>query len=83
MLLAAVRAVPDRHASAMVIGHNPGMQELAAALAGEGPRGAVKRLAGKFPTGALAVIIFDAARWAEVAPGAGRLDRFVRPRDLR
>ena len=36
----------------------------------------------KFPTCALAVIDFDVARWADMAPGCGELDAFVRPKDF-
>lgn len=82
-LLATARAAPDRHESVLLIGHNPGMQEFATSLSGAGKPKALRRVADKFPTGGLAVISFEAARWADVAPGRGRLERFVRPRDLR
>ena len=36
----------------------------------------------KYPTASLAVIELPVARWAEVVAGCGRLERFVRPRDL-
>ena len=81
-LLDLAREIPDRHASAMMIGHNPGCHLLAAALAGEGPADLLDRLAAAYPTGALAGIDFDAASWTDVRPGAGRLDCFVRPRAL-
>jgi phosphohistidine phosphatase len=81
-ILAVIQAAPDAAATVMVVGHNPGLGDLAAELAGEGPRAARDRLALEFPTAAYAVIDFDAARWAEIAPGTGRLERFVRPRDI-
>ena len=81
-LLDLAREIPDRHASAMMIGHNPGCHLLAAALAGEGPADLLHRLATAYPTGALAGIDFDAASWSGIGPGAGRLDCFVRPRAL-
>ena len=37
----------------------------------------------KFPTAALAVIGFDVDHWREIAPGTGRLEAFVRPKDLK
>ena len=40
------------------------------------------RVEEKYPTASLAEIAFDAAAWADVTTGAGRLVRFVRPRDL-
>jgi phosphohistidine phosphatase len=66
----------------IVVGHNPGLGDLAADLAGEGPPAARDRLALEFPTAAYAVIDFDADRWAEIASDRARLERFVRPRDI-
>ena len=81
-LLALARGLPDRHVSAMMIGHNPGFHLLASALAGEGPDDLLHPLAAAYPTGALAGIVFDADSWRDIAPGAGRLACFVRPRSL-
>ena len=81
-LLALARGLPDRHLSAMMIGHNPGFHLLASALAGEGPDDLLHGLATSYPTGALAGIDFDAASWADIAPDSGRLACFVRPRAL-
>ncbi len=61
----------------IVVGHNPGLGDLAAGLAGAGPRAARDRLALEFPTAAYAVIDFAGDLWAEIAPGRGRLERFV------
>lgn len=82
-LLEAIRRTPDSAACVLLVGHNPGLEHLAMALAGprSKPR-ALARLQSKFPTGALAVIEFEAARWADVDRGQGRLKRFVRPKDL-
>lgn len=81
-ILAVIRTAPDQAGTVIVVGHNPGLGDLASDLVGEGPREAHSRLALEFPTAAYAVIDFDAARWAEVAPKRGRLERFVRPRDI-
>jgi phosphohistidine phosphatase len=66
----------------MVIGHNPGLHALALTLVGDGDKKAMKKLAMKFPTAALAVIEFDTDGWQEVAPAKGRLEALVIPRDL-
>ena len=82
-LLEAVRRAPDAAACVLLVGHNPGMEHLAMALAG--PRSkpkALAKLGSKFPTAALAEIEFDAAAWADVAHGEGRLKRLVWPKDL-
>ena len=81
-LLRLAQGLPDRHAAAMMIGHNPGFHVLAGALAGEGPDDLLRLLAAGYPTAALAGIEFDAESWSEIAPGAGRLTCFVRPRAL-
>ena len=81
-ILGVIRGAPDEAGTVIVVGHNPGLGDLSATLAGDGPRKALTRLATEFPTAAYAVIDFDAARWADIAPGQGRLERFVRPRDI-
>ena len=81
-LLFLVRAIENRHASAIVIGHNPGMAEFAHELAG-GLTGAEKAdIIGKFPTGALAVFDLAADGWQDLAADRSRLFEFVRPADL-
>lgn len=82
-LLEALRRTDDAVHRLMLIGHNPGLGALAVKLCGSGPDKPLARLHAKFPTAALAVIDFDAERWSEVAPGAGRLEAFVRPKDIR
>jgi phosphohistidine phosphatase len=81
-LLELVRAIPDDVDAAMVIGHNPGLEELALQLARyEGPL--VHELEAKYPTGALATLAFDGPRWAGLAAHHAELTGFVRPRDLK
>ncbi len=81
-LLSLARGFSDRCASAMIVGHNPGLHDLARALAGDGPAGLLSELSAAYPTGALAGIAFEAAAWPHIAPGGGRLICFVRPRAL-
>jgi phosphohistidine phosphatase len=79
-LLDRLRAVPDAVGSVMLIGHNPGLEQLALALAK--PSAERSELEAKFPTAALATLAFDGASWREIGPGAAELTGFVRPRDL-
>ena len=82
-LLAVLRRAPDSAASVALVGHSPGIENLAARLSGPGSDVAgLDLLRGKFPTAALAVIELGADRWDAVDEGSGRLVRFVRPRDL-
>jgi phosphohistidine phosphatase len=80
-LLDVVRELPDASDTALLAGHNPGLEELVLALVpdGEPLRDTVEM---KFPTASLAEIRFDVDRWDQVDPGDGELIRFVRPRDL-
>jgi phosphohistidine phosphatase len=79
-LLKIVREADDRDQRLLIVGHNPGMEQLALLLT----RGGALRdqLAVKFPTGALAEISLPIARWRDAAEGEGTLARFIRPRDL-
>ncbi|WP_029029185.1 SixA phosphatase family protein [Salinarimonas rosea] len=81
-LLGVVRETPDTVRTLLVIGHNPGMEDLATSLVGFGDRYAFARLREKFPTAAIAVIDLDAESWADVVPREGRLERFVTPKGL-
>lgn len=81
-LLERLRTIPASVATLLLVGHNPGMEELAGRLAGPGgDRAAAEALGRKFPTGALATLAFDGA-WADLAWGTAKLTAFVAPRDL-
>ncbi len=81
-LLAALHRVPSGTKSVLLVAHNPGMEHLAAQLAGSGEATALARMGEKFPTAALAVFSFETDDWRSLAPGTGRLEAFVIPRDL-
>jgi phosphohistidine phosphatase len=81
-LLAIVRHAPDDVQRLLLVGHNPGLEELALLLSrrdGDKLRGEVEV---KYPTGTVAEIELPADHWAEVKGGTGRIVRFIRPRDL-
>jgi phosphohistidine phosphatase len=78
-LLERLRALADRFETVAVIGHNPGIHDLAIALAESGAE--LGRMGAKFPTGALAVLAFDGP-WRDVSRGGGLLEAFVTPKDL-
>jgi phosphohistidine phosphatase len=85
-ILKLARAAPDSAASLLIIGHNPGMENLADILARE-PKGSSEKkransLEEKFPTAALAVFHFDAQKWKNIAAGEGVLADFRRPKDV-
>jgi phosphohistidine phosphatase len=79
-LLARIRLVPDPVASVMLIGHNPGLHQLALALASAGDE--LERLEAKFPTAALATLAFSKS-WSRLAPAEATLAAYVVPKQLR
>jgi phosphohistidine phosphatase len=75
-LLAVVRGLPDQVEHALLIGHNPGFEELAALLIGT-------ECGVTLPTAAAAHFEIDAERWSEVCAGAGRLQWLITPKLLK
>jgi phosphohistidine phosphatase len=67
----------------MLIGHNPGMHELALMLAGSGNAAAKKSLEDNLPTAGLAILDFAVDDWNEVAFRGGELVRFTSPKLLK
>lgn len=65
----------------MVLGHNPGIHELARLLVGTGDAQQVAQLQVTFPTAALAVIELNHA-WDHVQPGSGTLLAYQTPKLL-
>ena len=72
-LLQVVADIPDDKQAAMMIGHNPGFEELVAFLSGEHRH---------MPTCALAKITLEVASWKDVKAGEGSLEWFITPKEL-
>lgn len=80
-LLEVVQGFDDAAATVLLVGHNPGLEDLLLLLVPEG--GALRTQAAlKYPTATLAAIDLPVTRWSDAAPGTGTLTRFIRPRDL-
>jgi phosphohistidine phosphatase len=76
-----VRETPDGIGRLLLVGHNPGLEDLALLLSGcDGALRAEVQV--KYPTGTLVEIDLPVAHWPDVAPGGGTIARFIRPRDL-
>jgi phosphohistidine phosphatase len=67
----------------MVVGHNPGLHEIALMLAGSGDAAGRQALADNLPTSGLVVFDFDTDDWNDVAFGRGKLVLFVSPKLLK
>ena len=80
-IIALIRAAPDARARLMVVGHNPGMAEVANFLAGAGDPAALLNLGRKYPTCACAVLQFDGA-WSACGARRGALLSYITPKSL-
>ncbi|MEN3346798.1 MAG: phosphohistidine phosphatase [Bradyrhizobium sp.] len=67
----------------MLIGHNPGMHEVALTLTGSGDEAAKRALGDNLPTSGLAVFDFAIDDWNEVSFRRGKLVQFVSPKLLK
>jgi|ERR1700752_212664 len=72
-LVQVVTGITDDRDVAIMIGHNPGFEELLGFLTGEHRR---------MPTCALAKIEFEDVSWKDVRAGEGRLEWFIAPKEL-
>jgi phosphohistidine phosphatase len=72
----------DDARSLLLVGHNPGLHDLATELIGSGDVEARESLKEKLPTSGLVVIDFAFEGWSELHDNAGRLERFVTPRSI-
>ncbi len=82
LILMLLRSLPDSARSALIVGHNPGIAEIANQLTGAGAEDERLRMAAKYPTSGLAVLEFSEQSWTEIQPRTARLLRFVAPVDL-
>jgi phosphohistidine phosphatase len=77
-----LRGLPETVRSALVVGHNPGLHELALSLAGPpSPQPNLARMGHSFPTASLAEFLV-ATPWRRLGPGAASLQRFLQPVDI-
>lgn len=81
-LLGNIRALPDAVHSALIVGHNPGLHDLVLELSALDSEGFRTRVAGKYPTAALALIDLDIESWSQAEAGCGRIAELLLPRDL-
>ena len=73
-LMGIVSELDDEAGMVMLVGHNPGFEELLEVLTGE---------AHKMPTAALACLELNLEKWNKVRAGAGRLEWLVKAKELK
>jgi phosphohistidine phosphatase len=81
-ILKVVNETGPQVGTLLVVGHNPGIQELAMLLVAVSDSDALLRLREEFPTASLALINFMVDDWSRLHPRTGRLEHFVTPKTL-
>ncbi|MDV7340558.1 histidine phosphatase family protein [Terasakiella sp. A23] len=81
-MMGLVQAVEADVETLMLIAHNPGIEDFAAALSKPAESEAMQDMLYKYPTAACAHLQFDVKDWADVSIRSGELKGFVKPRDL-
>ncbi|MFB7337421.1 histidine phosphatase family protein [Streptomyces adustus] len=82
-LLDVVRETPPEIETLLLVGHNPGLEELVLDLADDGLDGALEEVRAKFPTSAIAVLAWYGSTWRALAPGSALLTSMTVPRGRR
>jgi phosphohistidine phosphatase len=82
ILLNIVRDIRESAHAPLLVGHNPGLQQLLVALTHKDPDDLRSRVEEKFPTAALATIELPAHRWTEVTPATGKITELILPKEL-
>lgn len=82
-LLAVARETPPEVETLLLVGHNPGLEDLVLMLARDGVGDALERVRVKFPTSAIAVLAWYGPDWAALAPGTALLTSLTVPRGAR
>lgn len=81
-LLDLVRDFPADRERALMVGHNPGLEDLVLGLVADTARSPLRvEVEAKYPTAAVAVLRWE-GDWRDARDGGAVLERFVRPRDL-
>lgn len=80
-MIAVVREADDQTQHLLIVGHNPGLQELLLNLAQDDGDGLSDEVAGSYPTAMLADLALSVDRWRDVGRQSGRIVRLIRPED--
>lgn len=81
-MLGELRRTAEAVETLLVIAHNPGLQQFADGIAGgTSDQKALARLREKFPTAALARLVFD-GKWRDLNFDGARLTHCLRPKEL-
>jgi phosphohistidine phosphatase len=79
-LLDLVHALPEAADHVLMVGHNPGLEDLVLDLTLDGELR--ERVEDKYPTATVAQMTLPVDRWADARAHSATLIAFIRPRDL-
>jgi phosphohistidine phosphatase len=77
-LLKIIQRTDRKVGSLLIVGHNPGLQNLAVELAGEDKAG----MGSHFPTATAVTLTLAVKSWKDVQPGTGTIDLFLKPKEI-
>ena len=80
-LLRMLRLLGDKEETVLLVGHNPGLQELVLELTA--PNDSLREHVDKFPTGAVALLEIPISHWRDVKCGTAEILDLIFPRNLR
>jgi phosphohistidine phosphatase len=81
-ILDVIRQAPANAHTLLIVGHNPGLHELAVMLVASGDIETREQMREKLPTSGLLIIDFAFDAWTKLHPKSGRLERFITPKSL-
>ena len=82
-LLDLLRGVAGDPAAVLMVGHNPGLEDLIFDLVPDDGTSPLRdEVEVKFPTATFAILELDVANWADIVEGGAKLTHMTRPRDL-
>ena len=82
-LLDVIQEADDAYGSLLLVGHNPGLEDLVLMMVPDQPGDAARyQIEEKFPTASIAEISVPVDHWKDVRPNSGTISLLVRPRDL-
>jgi phosphohistidine phosphatase len=81
-ILKEVAKIDNSLQSAMIVAHNPGIEQLARILIKDGKPESLAKIRIKYPTCALTCLELDTDSWSRIDPQSGYLANFITPKML-
>jgi phosphohistidine phosphatase len=76
-ILNEINLISDNYKTTMIVGHNPGLHQVAFLLSGGGDTTTLHNLSSNYPPGSLAIIDFPVDSWSDISIKSGTLVDFM------